>query len=236
MLVDIPLLNPRKLSYKRICEQAASAIAHATLADEPLRMLAVDFPPDRAEQRAGTLVSRYEHNLNMCQTILEELGVVQDSWTAVGTGTVDIRDNINPQGGGPYLSDDECLVGFRAPCPKLDGKYVTILLNAGVDKATLTQVKDLDKGERDVIVLVNCNLSSLSFFDKLGKKGFAKYIEQFSSIYYLHLFLGIGMLFKCSPDPWSAWAQRDDGAVLLEEFQSRPEIFKVEELLRRNIG
>lgn len=88
MLVDVPLLTPRKLSYKRICEQAASAIAEATSCEEPLRLLAVDFPPDRAEQRAGTLVSRYEHNLNMCQTILEELGVVTDSWTTVGTDEV----------------------------------------------------------------------------------------------------------------------------------------------------
>lgn len=233
MRVEIPLLSPRKLSYKRICSQAAAAIEHATSGDRPLRMLAVDFPPDRVEQRAGTLVSRYENNLNMCQTILEELGVLRDSWTAVGTGTVEIRDNINPQGGGPYLTDDECLVGFRASCPKLEGKNMTIVLNAGVDKTTLRQIKELDEGERDVLVLLNCNLSSLSFFDKLG--GFGNYIDQFTSVYYLKLFLGVGMLFKCAPEPWSAWAQRDDGAVLVEEFPNRPESFKVEELLRRNV-
>lgn len=134
------------------------------------------------------------------------------------------------------MSNDECIVGFRAACPKLGGKYVTIVLNAGVDKATLNQVRDLDEGERDVLVLVNCNLSSLSFFDKLGKKGFGKYIDQFTSVYYLKLFLGVGMLFKCAPEPWSAWAQRDDGCTLIEEFSSRPEIFRVEELLRRNVA
>jgi hypothetical protein len=109
-----------------------------------------------------------------------------------------------------------------------------MLINAGVDKATLRQVKDLDEGGRDVIVLVNCKLSSLSFFDKLG--GLGTYIDQFKTAYYLKLFLGVGMLLKNEPEPWAAFAQRDDGAVLIEEFAERPEIYRVEQLLRQNVG
>lgn len=232
MRAEVPLLSPRRLSYKRICEQAGAAVVAGALGGA--RLLTVDFPPERTEQRAGTLVSRFENNLNMCEKMLEELGVARGEWANVGTGVVEIRDNVNPQGGGDYLTDDECMIGVRAACPKLDGRPVMVLINAGMDKATLRQVQELDKDERDVVVLVNCNLASLSFFDKL--RGFGKYIDQFQPAYYLKLFLGVGMLLKTEPEPWAAFAQRDDGAVFIEEFAERPEIFKVEQLLRQNIG
>lgn len=232
MRAEVPLLTPRRLSYKRICEQAGAAIAAAT--DRGARLLTVDFPPERTEQRAGTLVSRFENNLNMCEKMLEELGVARGAWASVGTGVVEIRDNVNPQGGGDYLTDDECMIGVRATCPKLDGRPVMLLINAGMDKTTLRQVQELDTEERDVIVLVNCNLASLSFFDKL--RGFGKFIDQFETAYYLKLFLGIGMLLKAEPEQWAAYAQRDDGVVFVEEFSERPEVFKVEQLLRQNVG
>jgi hypothetical protein len=237
MRTEVPLLSPRRLSYKRLCEQAAAAVVAAAGADPDgggARLLTVDFPPERTEQRAGTLVRRFENNLNMCEKLLEELGVARGEWTSVGTGVVEIRDNVNPQGGGDYLTDDECMIGVRALSPRLGGRPVMMLINAGVDKATLRQVKDLDEGGRDVIVLVNCNLSSLSFFDKLG--GLGTYIDQFKTAYYLKLFLGVGMLLKNEPEPWAAFAQRDDGAVLIEEFAERPEIYRVEQLLRQNVG
>jgi hypothetical protein len=172
--------------------------------------------------------------LNFCEKLLEELGVPRGSWAQVGTGVVEIRDNVNPQGGGDYLTDDECMYGYRAACPRLDGKRVAVLINAGVDKATLRQVPALDGGGRDTIVLVNCNLVSLSFFDKLG--GFGTYIEQFRPVYYLKLFMGVGMLFKSEPEPWAAFAHRDGGAALIEEYPGRPEIVKVEQLLRRSVA
>lgn len=234
MRTEVPLLSPRKLSYKGICEQAGAAIIAAAGAESGARLLTVDFPPERTEQRAGTLVSRFENNLNMCEKILEELGVSRGDWTSVGTGVVEIRDNVNPQGGGDYLTDDECMIGVRALCPKLGDRPVMVLINAGMDKATLRQVQKLDKDEREVVVLVNCNLGSLSFFDKL--RGFGKYIDEFQPAYYLKLFLGVGMLLKQEPEPWAAFAQREDGPVIVEEFAERPEIYKVEQLLRRNIA
>lgn len=124
------------------------------------------------------------------------------------------------------------MVGIRGACPKLGGKYVTILINAGVDASTLKDVKSFDR-EGEVIVLANCALDRMSFFDKLG---FAKYIDAFQPVYYLKLFLGVGLLLKQEPHPWAAFSQRDDGAVLVEEFQGKPQIFQVEQLLRQNVA
>jgi hypothetical protein len=225
-----PLLStesPSKLSYRAICCQAAEAIVKVRQRDPEARLLTIDFPPERSENRAGTLVARYENNRNMCEKLLIELGALPDSWVEVG-GNVQICDNINPQGGGEYLTDDEVMAGFRAECSLLDGRPVTILINAGVDASTLRQVKELDNG-RDVVILVNCGLDRMSYFSKLG---FAKYIDSFEPVYFLKVFLGTGLLFKWAHEPWQAYANARTGVYLVQEYSERPAVYKVEEIVR----
>jgi Domain of unknown function (DUF1995) len=219
--------SPSTLSYKQICCQAADAVVKFRQKNPEARLLTIDFPPERSENRAGTLVARYENNRNMCEKLLMQLGALPDSWVEVG-GNVQICDNINPQGGGEYLTDDEVMAGFRAQCSLLDGRSVTILINAGVDASTLKQVKELDNG-RDVVVLINCGLDRMSFLSKLG---FAKYIDSFEPVYFLKVFLGTGLLFKWAYEPWQAYANGQTGVQLVQEYSERPAVYKVEELVR----
>jgi hypothetical protein len=220
--------SPSKLSYKQICLQAANALALVVREDTRARLFTIDFPPERSESRAGTLVTRYENNRNMCEKLLIELGSAPDTWSEVG-GNVRICDNINPQGGGEYLTDDEVMVGFQGTSTALSGHPVTILINAGVDASTLRQVKGLDNGD-DIIVLVNCGLDRMSYFAKLG---FAKYINAFEPIYFLKTFLGGGVLFKWARGPWRAYAAGIQGGTnLVQEFSEKPAMYEVEEIIR----
>lgn len=94
VIAQLPLSNqpPHNLSYKIVCQQIASAIVELVECSEQ-RLLTVDFPPEKSETSAGTLVSRFENNMNMCEKILEALSVPRNSWSSVG-GNVEIRDNM----------------------------------------------------------------------------------------------------------------------------------------------
>lgn len=83
---------PFDISYKQVCMQLAESIADMTQ-DSEQRLLTVDFPPERSEARAGTLVSRFENNINMCEKLLEYLQVQRNTWSSIG-GTVQICDNM----------------------------------------------------------------------------------------------------------------------------------------------
>ncbi|CDF32197.1 unnamed protein product [Chondrus crispus] len=135
---SLPLTaTPRgpSVSYAQILSHSVSAVESLVTANPPTLHLTLDFPPDRSETDTGTLVSRYENNLNFAEKLLLELGA--SSPTPVGPN-IQICDNINPQGGGEYLTDDEVMVGLKAPVDKLGGRVVTVLLNAGVDVDSLT--------------------------------------------------------------------------------------------------
>jgi Domain of unknown function (DUF1995) len=232
MSAQLPLkdVGTRAVNYKMVCEQAAAAIVALAGGDQPQRFLTVDFPPERSETRAGTLVSRFENNLNFCEKLLEQLGVPIEECLSLG-GHVEIRLNINPQGGGDYLTDDECMVARRAIlCPRLGGtKSVMVMINAGVDASTLKQVKalDVETGGEDVIVLVNCGLDRLDFFSKFG---YAKFIDSFVPAFYLKLILGSSKaaLMKCFPHKWTAYVNGDS----FIEFDERPPMYEVEQVVR----
>lgn len=86
-----PPLRSGRISHAVVLEQAAMAVrAHGG------KRLTVDFPPEKNERDSGTLVRRYENNLNFAERLLSKLtdGGAQ---LPIG-GKVNIRDNINPQG------------------------------------------------------------------------------------------------------------------------------------------
>lgn len=223
----------RRLSYATILSQCVSALSEIAAASPPpsnqsLR-LTIDFPPESSETSAGTLVSRYENNLNFSEKLLAGLGVPCDTCEPVG-GTVEICDNINPQGGGEYLTDDECMVGFRAQSsPALDGRPLLIMINAGVDAGTLRDVSKYDTDQSAVVVLVNCGLDRLSWF---AKRSFAGYIDSYASAYYLKNVAGNGWLFKCGNEPWSIYVEGAAGPRLVSQVEKKPKLFDVERQIR----
>lgn len=232
--------SPPSISYAQILEQAATAIEAAALqkgADgaESLR-LTVDFPPERSETRAGTLVSRFENNLNFLQQLgarLSAQGAAPACLERVGP-VVEIRDNVNPQGGGEYLTDDECMVGVRiAKGDARTARTTTLLLNAGVDAATLRQVRALDDDADGVVVLLNCGLERVSWFAKLG---FAAYIDSFDAAYYLRAVAAGGWLFRRGGDAWMVVAGAADGARVVSTSARRPTLFEAEQQIRAAVA
>lgn len=239
--LTVPLIIPRtartpaKISYGTVVEQAGSAIeALAEVCETPSSLkLTVDFPPERSETRAGTLVSRFENNFNFVYALAKRLGVASDRCQRVGP-LVEIRDNVNPQGGGEYLTDDECMVGVRLDSSYTTmGKQVTILLNAGVDASTLKQIQKYDTDEKGIIILVNCALDRVSWFAKLG---FAKYIDSFSEAYYLKQVPPAGWLLKCAPEPWTVFVQQGSILKTVQETVTRPSLIDVQSKVRLNAG
>lgn len=225
--------GPSKISYGAVVEQAATAIEAlaGTSTTPPSLKITVDFPPERSETRAGTLVSRFENNLSFIYTLAKRLGVPSDRCKWVGP-PVEIRDNVNPQGGGEYLTDDECMIGLALDANEATvGKHVTILLNAGVDASTLKQIQKYDVHENGIVVLVNCALDRVSWFAKLG---FAKYIDSFSEAYYLKQVPPAGWLLKCAPAPWTVFVQRGNTLTAVQETEARPSIVDVQSTVRKN--
>lgn len=222
-----------RLSYATILSQCVSALSDTVSASEPpynqsLR-LTIDFPPEASETSAGTLVSRYENNLNFSEKVLEGLGVPCGTCEHVG-GTVEICDNINPQGGGEYLTDDECMVGFRArSCPSLDGRPILVMINAGVDASTLRDIPKYDTDMSAVVVLVNCGIDRLSWF---AKRSFAGYIDTYKSAYYLKNVAGNGWLYKYGNTPWSVYVNSAAGPQLVSQAEKKPKMFDVERQIR----
>lgn len=143
-------------------------------------------------------------------------------------GEVDICDNINPQGGGEYLTDDEVMVGLRADNCSLQ-RPLLCLLNAGVDAATLKGVQDFDTDPNSVILLVNCGIDRLSWFSKLS---FGKYFDDFQSAYYLKNVAGNGWLLKRGSSPWRVFAELSSGIEMIWETESRPSIVDAEAEVR----
>lgn len=226
------------LSYALIlshCAEAISDFSTSVPADGVSLKLTLDFPPERSETRAGTLVSRFENNLNFAEKLLSSLGGSVSSAQRVGP-SVEICDNVNPQGGGEYLTDDEVMIGLRSSLPALGGRTVTVLLNAGVDADTLKQVREHDKDEGGVVVLVNCGVERLSWFAKLG--GFGEYIERFRPAYYLKNIAGNGWLLKKGTRPWMVFADagKGKGPDLVYEIEERPKIVDVEAEIRLAIA
>lgn len=210
-----------RVSYAKVLEQCVESLKNSNE-----RLLTIDFPPERSETRAGTLVSRYENNLNFLERVMETLGCTGS--VPVG-GLVSICDNVNPQGGGEYLTDDECMVGRRVPaCTALNGSGLTMLINAGVDASTLKEVRKLDNGS-DIVVLLNCGLERVSWFAKLS---FRDYIDEFVPLYYLKNVAGNGWLLKCGQDPWRAYIANDGHFQCVYEVSERPKIVDVEAEIR----
>lgn len=232
---------PQAISYGRLLEDAATAIESTSKgASTPSSLrLTVDFPPERSETRAGTLVSRFENNLNFMYSLAERL-TSPDAEEPKRLGPpVEIRDNVNPQGGGEYLTDDECVMGVRlspvSTTPSLQ-RPVTLLLNAGVDGSTLQQVQQYDEHEDGVVVLLNCALDRVSWFAKMG---FAKYLESYEPAYYLKVIAAGGWLLKCGQAPWCVFVNSAEGPTLLEQMEDRPALVDVEAIVRlklANIG
>lgn len=239
--LTVPLMTPAtsrapsKISYGSVVEQAASAIEALASTDTtpPSLKLTVDFPPERSETRAGTLVSRFENNFSFVYALAKRLGVSSDLCKRVGP-LVEIRDNVNPQGGGEYLTDDECMVGVKLNTgDTVVGKPVTILINAGVDASTLKQIQKYDVNEDGIVILVNCALDRVSWFAKLG---FAKYIDSFSEAYYLKQVPPAGWLIKCAPEPWTVFVQQGDGLKAVQETTERPSLMEVQSTVRLNVS
>ncbi|KAI0566945.1 hypothetical protein FGB62_5g238 [Gracilaria domingensis] len=92
-----------RVSYAKVLSQCVNALQDVVQngADNGSNALkfTIDFPPDKSEASTGTLVSRFENNLNFTEKLLAGLGVPLDQCERVG-GEVNICDNINPQGGG----------------------------------------------------------------------------------------------------------------------------------------
>lgn len=207
-----PPLRQGRVSHAIVLEQVAAAIrAHDG------RRMTVDFPPERTETRSGTLVARYENNLNFAERLLIALGGASPQ--SIG-GTVSIRDNVNPQGGGEYLDDDETLTGLRA-----DG--ISVILNAGVDSSTLRQTPDLDDG--GAMVLINCGLDRLSWF---ARRSLRDALNGFESAYYFKVIAGAGFLLKASPHPWRVFAYTATGCDVVLESEDRPKMGEVESAVR----
>lgn len=210
--------GPKPLAYSRLLSQCADAL----LASSTPSKLTIDFPPEYSETRAGTLVSRYENNLNFCEKLLSALGAT--SLHPVGA-QVRICDNVNPQGGGEYLTDDEVMVGLKAYTER--GSVMT-LINAGVDIDTLRQVRDMEE-EGTALVLVNCGLERLSWVHRLR---FGKYFTQFGVSYCLKRIGGNGWLLKCGEEPWGIWMDVSGGVELLAEKEERPSVMQVQSEVR----
>lgn len=208
----LPPVRDGRISHATVLEQAASAvISHGG------KRITVDFPPERSESRSGTLVARYENNLNFAERLLQKLAP-GESQSSVG-GVVNIRDNINPQGGGEYLDDDETLTGVRAG-------DIAVVLNAGVDAATLRQASDIKAGR---IVLVNCALDRLSWFDKRATRGA---VDDFECAYYCKVVSGAGIFMRAAPTPWTAFVSSNEGWKVVLESEERPKMNVVENAIR----
>eukprot|EP00178_Gracilaria_changii_P000031 TRINITY_DN1001_c0_g1_i1.p1 TRINITY_DN1001_c0_g1~~TRINITY_DN1001_c0_g1_i1.p1 ORF type:complete len:294 (+),score=26.48 TRINITY_DN1001_c0_g1_i1:2374-3255(+) len=224
------------VSHAKVLAQSVNALQEAVQdrirnGSDSLKFT-IDFPPERSESRAGTLVSRFENNLNFTEKLLAGLGVALENCERVG-GEVSICDNINPQGGGEYLTDDECMVGFRTrQCAKLKSRSLLVLFNAGMDGSTLRQVKSLDSNDGSVVVLVNCGLDRLSWF---AKRGFAKYIDEFIAAYYLKA-VGNGWLLKIGTCPWRTFVQIGGKVKSINEADKKPNLVDVEQQIRIAIG
>lgn len=230
---EIPLIPSRiertapTISYAKILEQVALSIEEisSTASKTNNLHLTVDFPPERSEQRSGTLVSRFENNLNFINKLATRLNPNTKAQT-IGPN-VEIRDNVNPQGGGEYITDDECMLGIRTMIEK--GRYVTLLINAGVDASTLKQVSKYDEIQGGMVVLINCALDRVSWFAKIG---FGKYIDMFIPLYYLKVIAPDGWLIKVGSMKWTAFINSIDGPVVVEQFEERPSIMDVESKIR----
>lgn len=216
---------PPTVSYGKILQQAVVCVDEALSMTEGMARVTLDYPPERSETRAGTLVSRFENNLNFISKLA---GALNDGGEPEVLGPpVEIRDNVNPQGGGEYITDDECMVGLRT---MRGGRVVTILMNAGVDAATLKQVQQYDVPE-GITILVNCALDRVSWFAKLG---FAKYIDSFAPLYYLKSIAPNGWLIKASALSTAKWYLflYDGQPVLLEQYDDKPSIVDAESKVR----
>ena len=153
--------------------------------------------------------------------ILKELSLSDAQCKPIG-GLVEIRDNINPQGGGEYLTDDETLTGFETPpLNECGGRRVKLLLNAGVDAITLKQVADYED-EKSVVMLVNCGLERLSWFAKRR----LQFLNAYETLYYFKP-VATGWLLGC-PEGWFAIYNSE----CLKRFEERPKFFDVEMIIK----
>mmetsp|Transcript_422 Transcript_422/g.757 ORF Transcript_422/g.757 Transcript_422/m.757 type:complete len:83 (+) Transcript_422:2865-3113(+) len=82
------------------------------------------------------------------------------------------------------------------------------------------------------MILVNCGLDKLSFFDKLGSQQF---LDKFREAFCLKQFGGSGFLFRVYPENWSVFKVSGNGVTLIQDFGSRPKPLEVEQLIKRAV-
>jgi len=128
-----------KVAYRTILDESLAAVQAARGAG--LQRLQIEFPLD-AKDEGSTLVKRFETLVSFATQFGEALGLPRIQ--RVGENVV-IRDNVNPAGGGEYLTN-EGLVGFRISNAD-NTEEVLLVLVAGVDVECLNDLENLVKGE-----------------------------------------------------------------------------------------
>jgi hypothetical protein len=211
-------MKTRAIDYTKLCDQVYVAVERA-VKDGKDRM-SVQFPPDEGP----TLVRRYEFQLGFAYSLLKRARA--ESVEQVGKKVL-IRDNIDIRGGGEYLSE-EGLFGLHAFFrTKLGGRAcgLKVVMNSGLD-ASACREADKFLGQ-DPLLLLNCNLDKMSFFDRLGKGAF---FDSFTPVYYCARVRGAFLLYVY-PGRWQLFGITGGKFEVLFESDSKPDLFDLEKKL-----
>lgn len=203
-----PLKDARRLlvSFKDANTRAAAGCKAALAAG--CRRVSVDIPQISSVDRSTT-ARKFEDDNNFLLELIGRLGGPR-SPEPVGREIL-IREG-GFEGGGDYLSE-EGLYGYRWTT---GGSTITAVANSEIDSSALRELKQLDDG-RSPLLLFNCALDRLSFFDKLGMPSFDD-VE----VGYLLRRVGPGFVSRTYPGEYCAWRVESSGKLALAATSPTP--------------
>lgn len=197
-----PLTDARRvrINYKEVASRAAAGCKAAWLAG--VRRVSCDIPQIGTVDRSTT-ARKFEDDNNFLLALVGSLGGGR-SPEAVGADTSIMMGGF--EGGGDYLRE-EGLYGYR--WRTRDGPHVAIA-NSEIDASALRKLGTLDDGGR--VLIFNCNLGRLSFFDKMGMPS----LDDVEPAYLLRR-QGAGFVSRQFPEDYCAWRLQDGKAVLVAQ-------------------
>lgn len=197
-LAPPPLQDRRKLTYdwKAVAKRAAASTNAAFEAGH--RRVSVDIPQISSVDRS-TIARRFEDDNNFLLEVVALLGGGKSS-SKVGAQVSIFEGGF--EGGGDYLSD-EGLYGYRWVSQR--GDATMAVGNSEVGSTALSDLKTLDDGSTRLL-LFNCALDRLSFFDKFGLPN----LDDVEPAYLLRR-AGTGYYSRQFPEDYALWRLAADG-------------------------
>lgn len=114
-------------------------------------------------------------------------------------------------------------VGLNGP----GGKRLTVILNPGIDVSNLRSLKALDD-TRGNVVLLNCGVERMTFFDKVG---LGDYLDGFKPAYSLKR-AATGFIFRAYPSAWQLHVVQNGKMSLIDSTDKRPSFMEAEKKIK----